>query len=394
MPSKYTSYDTEIEFTTSLGDQQIRFISKPGLPYWDRLNPSYQLIVKYLRPSPHNRILLFGGGHGAIAVWLAQQLLTGELWLYETNFLALALSKKTFQINQTTNCHIFPDKTFLSETQNLFDNVVLFLPKGRKLFQRCIVQSWDSMKIGGRLYLAGAKNLGIKTAIKDVHDLFGNSTVLGYKKGHRIAVFEKKELKREKPRWFFEPGISVETWFKFSITRDNHILTLVSLPGVFSYDRLDEGTELLLDQFPDLHGARVLDLGCGYGIVGITAHQAGAKVIDLVDVNLLATACAKRNIANFCIENARVIPSDVTSSVNDQYYDFVISNPPFHSGKSVDYNVSMAFLTQSHQRLSPGGQLLLVGNKFLDYGKKLRDIYSKVDIVKETNKFQVFRARK
>jgi 16S rRNA (guanine1207-N2)-methyltransferase len=393
-PSKDTSYKSLTEFTTSLGENQIRVISKPGLPYWDAINPACQLILRNFQPAPNIRMLLLGGGHGALAVWLAQQLHKGELWVYDTNFLALMLTKKTLNINHITNYHIYPDISIPSISQVPIDSVVIILPKGRKLFQRWLIQSLNMLKIGGSLYIVGDKNLGIKSAIKDANGLLGNGAVLGYKKSHRIAVFEKKLNTGPKPNWYIEPGIAPGTWFEFPIRLKEETLNMLSLPGVFSYDRLDEGTALLLNQIPYLHGASVLDLGCGYGIIGIAAHKAGAHKIDLIDVNLLAIASAKINIKNLGIVNVQIIPSDVTSGVEDRHYDYVITNPPFHTGRSVDFIVSQAFITQSHERLTLGGHLLLVANKFIDYGAKLQAIYSRVDIIVESNKFRVFRAQK
>jgi 16S rRNA G1207 methylase RsmC len=67
------------------------------------------------------------------------------------------------------------------------------------------------------------------------------------------------------------PGIAPGTWVEFSINCSNHVFTIRCLPGVFSIDHLDEGTEMLLNTIEIVPGTRVLDVGCGYGIIGLCA---------------------------------------------------------------------------------------------------------------------------
>jgi 16S rRNA (guanine1207-N2)-methyltransferase len=167
-----------------------------------------------------------------------------------------------------------------------------------------------------------------------------------------------------------------------------------SLPGVFSYDRLDEGTRLLIDHLAISTGETALDLGCGYGILGLAIARSGAERVDLVDVNLLATSSAARNISINQAEKAEVFTSDVLSAVRGREYHFIATNPPFHSGKETDTLITEAYFKQSWQALAPGGRLLLVANRFRRYDLWLKPLYRQVTTICETNRYKLIAAFK
>jgi 16S rRNA (guanine1207-N2)-methyltransferase len=194
------------------------------------------------------------------------------------------------------------------------------------------------------------------------------------------------------PSWTGEPGIAPGTWYEFEAEAAGLTWRLRSLPGVFSFDKIDEGSRLLLECLPVQTGGRVLDLGCGYGILGLTAARLGANWVDLVDGDLLAAACARENLNRHGITNASALASDVTAAVRDQQYSLVITNPPFHSGKEVDYEVARAFIAQARQVLNPDGKLLVVANRFIRYERLVRELFKSAERVAETSKYQVLSA--
>lgn len=169
-------------------------------------------------------------------------------------------------------------------------------------------------------------------------------------------------------------------------------LDLVTQAGVFSGDRIDAGTQMFLDVLPNYAAGRMLDVGCGAGVIGIAAAVLGAEAVDMTDVNLLAVAAAQRNIAELGIANGRAFPSDVFGEVGHAEYDLIVSNPPFHRGKAVDYTVADRLIAEAPQHLAPGGSLLIVANAFLDYGKRMRRIFGTVETVAATRQYHVLRA--
>jgi 16S rRNA (guanine1207-N2)-methyltransferase len=393
-PASIYEYGDVYEITSRLGDQDLRIFTKLGIANWDNISPSSTLLAERVALSHEGRVLLMGCGHGATAICLARKLSRGELWLMDIHCITLELASQTLKANQVHNTRIYEGISLLPEGAGTFDVVVVDLPKGRKTAQRWLIEAFDLLSQGGALYLAGAKDWGIRTAIKDAEEIFGEGSVLAYKKGNRIVRFCKTQDRLPEKGWWRAPGTAPGTWHEFLAETPHGPITMRSLPGVFSYDRTDEGTALLL---PFLHAAaqeHVLDLGCGYGIVGLVAALSGAAQVDLVDENLLAIASAQENLRLHQVSGANVYPSDVLSAVRDRSYSLIATNPPFHSGKAVDYRVAQAFIEQSWQALEKGGRFLLVANRFIRYDRLMEKLYPRVEVKTQTNLYQVLQGEK
>lgn len=154
---------------------------------------------------------------------------------------------------------------------------------------------------------------------------------------------------------------------EFSIYSDN---------GVFSKDRLDYGSRVLLENIDidKLYG-NVLDLGCGIGVVGIIVGSINKDIcIDMVDINERAIDLARNNLILNKI-SANVFVSDIYSNINKRY-DFIISNPPIRAGK----DVIRKFLLGSYDYLEDDGSLYFVMRK--DHGVKsmIRELESKFNV--------------
>nr|SIP63358.1 Ribosomal RNA small subunit methyltransferase C [uncultured bacterium] len=128
--------------------------------------------------------------------------------------------------------------------------------------------------------------------------------------------------------------------------------------GVFSRGELDTGSRLLLDSLPALSG-EVLDLGCGWGALGVAVASANpGAAVTMVDVNLRALALARRN-AEVNRVSVRVLESDGFAGLGTQRFDAVVTNPPIRAGKQVIYRL----FADAAERLNPGGALFLVIRK-------------------------------
>ena len=145
---------------------------------------------------------------------------------------------------------------------------------------------------------------------------------------------------------------------------DNKVFSIYSDTGVFSKDRFDYGTRVLLNSVDvnKLFG-NVLDLGCGLGVVGIILGTFNKGInIDMVDINERAIDLAKNNLVLNNVK-ANVFVSDIYSNI-DNKYDFIITNPPIRAGK----NVIRGFLLGSYDYLKDDGILYFVMRK--DHGVK------------------------
>ena len=163
--------------------------------------------------------------------------------------------------------------------------------------------------------------------------------------------------------------------------------------GVFSKGEVDTGTRLLLEALPEEMGGEILDLGCGWGVIGISvAKKWPGTRVTLADVNTraleLSRENAKRNGAVVtCVE------SDGMAAFSGQAFDAVVTNPPIRAGKQVIYQM----FADAEQQLKPGGALYLVIRKQQGAEsciKYLQTIYDSVEKLDKSGGFWVIRAIK
>jgi 16S rRNA (guanine1207-N2)-methyltransferase len=127
--------------------------------------------------------------------------------------------------------------------------------------------------------------------------------------------------------------------------------------GVFARGGVDRGTRLLLDAVDPRGAATVLDLGCGYGAVGVVmAARAPRARVMLVDINPLATALAAANVRENGVANAEVRTGDGCAPVADLRFDLILLNPPIRAGRAV----VVRLLAEAAAHLAAGGRFYLV----------------------------------
>jgi 16S rRNA (guanine1207-N2)-methyltransferase len=159
-------------------------------------------------------------------------------------------------------------------------------------------------------------------------------------------------------------------------------------PGLFSPDRIDEGTKALLSCAPFVAGDKVLDLGCGYGAMGVVAaRRVGAEAVFMVDVDPRAVACAARNIALNGVHGAHVLRSDGFRDLTEAGFTKIVCNPPYHT----DFSVAKHFIEKGFNRLLLGGALWMVTKREDWYRNKLTAIFGGVR-VRRCGDYVVFEA--
>ncbi len=128
--------------------------------------------------------------------------------------------------------------------------------------------------------------------------------------------------------------------------------------GLFASHGLDPGTALLIETLDGVTAHRVLDLGCGWGAIGLAAARSlpNARVV-LTDVNQRAVRLAKRNLERNGVRNAEVRLGSLFEPVADEAFDLILSHPPFHAGR----HLVLGMLSQAPAHLSPAGHLRIVG---------------------------------
>lgn len=166
---------------------------------------------------------------------------------------------------------------------------------------------------------------------------------------------------------------------------------LWSQPGIFSWDRIDAATALLVQNLPTLSG-RGADLGCGIGVLAMAAlAHPGVAAVTLVDIDRRALAAAKRNVtdarAAFRWSDAASDPALPTG------LDFVLANPPFHDADgSTRLDLGRALVARAAALLRPGGRLLMVANRHLAYEAEMKPMFRSVRQLAQTSHFKVCEA--
>lgn len=167
-------------------------------------------------------------------------------------------------------------------------------------------------------------------------------------------------------------------------------LELETSQKCFSPGKIDAGTLTMLSCVEFAQGQKVLDLGCGYGVVGITAARSiGATNVYMVDVDQEAIVYSMKNAKRNEVEGVSIIQSDGFDSLNETGFDLILSNPPYHT----DFNVAKKFIEKGFNRLKIGGKMLMVTKRKDWYKNKLISIFGGVKI-HEVDGYFVFEAEK
>ncbi|MFJ2634528.1 methyltransferase [Streptomyces sp. NPDC087422] len=174
--------------------------------------------------------------------------------------------------------------------------------------------------------------------------------------------------------------------------------TVTNHAGIFCAERLDIGTRFLLQHLPVRHGPdRVVDLGCGNGVVGTAAALANPEsAVLFADESHQAVASAEATFrANADpATKAEFLVADGLTGVPAESADLVLLNPPFHSHQATTDITARRMFTAARTVLRPGGELWVIGNRHLGYHLRLRRLFGTCDIVASDPKFVILRATK
>ncbi len=171
-------------------------------------------------------------------------------------------------------------------------------------------------------------------------------------------------------------------------------LKLITYSGVFSYKKLDNGTKLLVESMIVPDTGRFLDLGCGYGVIGIVAGLENPSLeIWFIDTNKLAINATKQNAKRYLDRSRfRVIRNDGLDGITEKF-NAIVTNPPFSAGKDTVFK----FIHQSYEHLVPGGWLELVARKSKG-GKSTKEemerVFGNVEVIGRGSGYQVYHSIK
>ncbi|WP_042353718.1 class I SAM-dependent methyltransferase [Bacillus rubiinfantis] len=181
----------------------------------------------------------------------------------------------------------------------------------------------------------------------------------------------------------------------WNYTLRNHPFRFKTDNGVFSKREVDFGSRLLIETFiMPAAGSRVLDVGCGYGPIGLTiAKDHPGCMVHMIDVNERAIELAQDNAVLNQITNVKIYQSDRLQSVRETDFSAIVTNPPIRAGKKIVHDI----FEQSAQHLVQGGELWVVIQKKQGAPsalEKLTEVYSEAVIVKKSKGYYIIKATK
>lgn len=266
------------------------------------------------------------------------------------------------------------------------DAALIRLPKGRDAQEMVFHAAASRVRPGGHLVLYGANDEGIRSMPKRMRRLFGDADTLDARKHCRVILSTrpaeldglKATLAEWATRWTLEWDGAARSW--------------LSYPGMFAHGRLDDGTKLLLKTLPELERPwRILDYGCGTGVIGaVVLGRCPGVTMDLLDIDALAVAAARENVPGA----RRVLLGDSLDAASGEPYQLILSNPPIHAGKGEDHSALERLIAQAPARLSRNGALQMVVQKRVDVRPMLEPSFREVTLVRENSRFRIWRAAK
>ena len=283
---------------------------------------------------------------------------------------------------------MFNDFDF-KETSQPFDMCVFRISKERPVTHHVLNNCTRILKENGKLVIAGRKNEGIKSyadaAIKQLN--------------FQGKLNKKKEL-------YIGEYTKIDTYNSLLETKDytkiRHELTIegkefYTKPGMFGWQKEDTGSKLLLKVLADkdlTHVSTALDLGSGYGYLGINyalAKNHTLSNLEFTDNNAAAILACEKNCENLLYNIAyHVTPSDAGNTIQNKF-DLILCNPPFHIGFDTSSEITERFVKSAHRLLEKKGTAFFVTNSFIGIEKVAEKYFSTVELCEKTPQFKVLK---
>ncbi|KDE36954.1 16S rRNA (guanine(1207)-N(2))-methyltransferase (EC [Kosakonia radicincitans] len=263
-----------------------------------------------------------------------------------------------------------------SETIGDVDTLIYYWPKNKPEAQFQLMNLLSLLPVGCDIFVVGENRSGVRSA---------EQMLAAYCPLNKIDSARRCGLyygRLEKKSDFDANGF----WGEYALGD----LTIKTLPGVFSRDGLDVGSQLLLSTLTPHTKGKVLDVGCGAGVLAAVLASHSPKVrLTLCDVSAPAVEASRATLAANGFEG-EVFASNVFSEVTGRF-DMIISNPPFHDGLQTSLEAAQTLIRGAVRHLNSGGELRIVANAFLPYPDVLDQTFGFHEVLAQTGRFKVYR---
>lgn len=323
-----------------------------------------------LPPLPAHAPVLFLGARPS--AWLAS--VAAPAWHYAQDFKPHADALQALGYSATP----------VVEAER-YARVLLLPPRQRQAARALLARALEHCAEDGQVLLAAANDEGARSLQSDLAALAGPLQALT--KQHCRGVWSAPLRASQ-----INVALCAE-WRALDALRDN-AAGFCSRPGLFAWDRIDPGSQLLAAQLPATLSGAVADLGAGWGYLSSQLLQRcpGIEQLDAYEADARALEPARINLARIA-HPARVELRwhDVTRGL-PRRYDAIISNPPFHVDRADRPELGRAFIARAAAALLPHGQLWLVANRHLPYEATLAAHFGRVEVLTQAQGYKVLRA--
>lgn len=259
------------------------------------------------------------------------------------------------------------------------DAAVVFLPKEKKLADFIFAQLAQQLPVHTRVYIVGPNDGGIRALLKKSISGFAHLQKLG--SGNHCQLLTTELVSQQ-------VFVAEQHLQHIDIPFQDNQYPLTFLPGVFGEGRLDAGTAFLLEHMPKDVSGKVLDFGCGSGIISLWLQQhRSIEHMIAADLSTLAVSAAAHTLAD-SPSTYEVRLSDGFFNIHETF-DWIVTNPPFHQGKATDYQITERFITALKHHLKPGGYVVMVANNFLPWPSLLQESFKHVRTLAKNNRYTI-----
>lgn len=256
------------------------------------------------------------------------------------------------------------------------DTLIYFWPKNKPEAQFQLMNLLSLLPVGTDIFVVGENRSGVRSAEQMLAEFAPLNKV---DSARRCGLYHGRLEK--------QPTFDAQSfWDEYQLDG----LSIKTLPGVFSRDGLDVGSQLLLSTLTPHTKGKVLDVGCGAGVLAAVLASHSPKVrLTLCDVSASAIEASRATLAANGFEGD-VFASNVFSEVTGRF-DMIISNPPFHDGLQTSLEAAQTLIRGAVRHLNSGGELRIVANAFLPYPAVLDETFGFHEVIAQTGRFKVYR---
>jgi 16S rRNA (guanine1207-N2)-methyltransferase len=265
-----------------------------------------------------------------------------------------------------------------------FDAALVLCGRHRGENELRIAEAIERTKAGGLILVAGGKEDGIASLRKRVERLVVLESQMP--KHHGVAFWFRR------PEEISEPVAALRAGNGETLIEGR----FVAAPGMFSSDRIDAGSKLLVAHLPDKISGAVGDFCAGWGYLAAELANRCPKIstLDLYEADFASLEAAKRNVTATGTVEPRFFWHDLLAEEVPHRYDFIVMNPPFHQKREAEPDIGQRMIRTASAALKPGGRLLMVANRQLPYEKTLAEVFSSYSEVARDGMFKVLSAKR